>query len=91
MRHLRLNTDLYRTLVLTILAGLAAVTVAMANRNVYTKEQVDARFESVNAVDTVRHQNLDDDVAEIKGNVWWIVRNMGGDPDATSGPDNHTP
>ncbi len=77
MRHPRINTDLFRTLVLTLLAALAAVTVAMANRNVYTMDQVDAKLESIQCVEDLRHQNLYDDVTEIKDNVQWITREMG--------------
>ena len=90
MRHLRLNTDLYRTLVLTLLAGMAAVTVAMANRNVYTKDQVDIRMDATAAVEAERHRSLDDDVAEIKDGVQWIMRRMG-EANYETGQGNHTP
>lgn len=77
---MKLNNDLYRTLVLTILAGLAVIIMAMANRDVYSKELIDAKFESVEQ----RQVHIEDDVR-------WLVRRMGGTPSVEAEEDNHSP
>lgn len=72
--------DLYRVLVLTLLGGLAAVSVALANRSVYTKEAVDSKFGSV-------ERELD----HIQQDVQWLVRNQGGTPHVEAEVDRDTP
>ena len=74
----KINSDIYRTLVLTVLAGLSVIIVAMANRDVYSKELVDVKFEAVEQ----RTTNIEEDVK-------WIVRTMGGTPNAETKEDNH--
>lgn len=76
----KINSDLFRTLVLTMLAGLSVVAVALANRDVYSKELVDVKFEAV-------EQRVD----HMEEDVQWIVRTMGGTPSAETTKDNHTP
>lgn len=76
----RINNDLYRTLVLTILAGLSVLVVAFARDDVYSKETIDAKFET-----------RDQDIADMKSDVQWLVRKQGGVPHAESRPDSNTP
>jgi len=76
----RINNDLFRTLVLTILAGLAVLIVSVANRDVYSKELIDTRFKAVER-----------EMSYIEEDVRWLVRRMGGTPSAEAGEDNHTP
>lgn len=79
----RLNSDLYRTLVLTILAGLALMVTGLANRDVYSKEVIDQKFESMTQYEDERHRIIERDVGDIKSDVQWMVRQMGGkDADA---------
>ncbi len=75
----KINSDIYRTLVLTVLAGLSVIIVAMANRDVYSKEIVDIKFDNVEQ----RQLSIEDDVQ-------WIVRTMGGTPSVETNEDNHT-
>lgn len=75
----KINSDLYRTLVLTILAGVAVLVISVANRDVYSKEIVDVKFEAVEK----QIDHIDEDVR-------WIVRTMGGTPSAEADEDNHT-
>lgn len=73
-----INTGIFRALVLTLLAGIAATQVALANRNVYTKEQVDSKIESV-------LRELD----YIHSDVRWLVRQQGGEPSVESKEDHN--
>jgi len=91
MKSIKLNTDLYRTLVLTFLAGLAAVTVALANRDVYSKQEVDQRIESTELITDVKYRSLKEDVAEIRDDVKWIIQNMGGRHNAETGSSGDSP
>ena len=75
----KINSDLFRTLVLTILAGLAVLIVSLSNRDVYSKEIVDVKFNAVE--DRVDHMEED---------VRWIVRTMGGTPSVET-EENHNP
>jgi myosin-crossreactive antigen len=91
------NDDLYRTVVLTILAGLAAVTVAMANRDVYSKAEVDHRLnavlqhsEDLHRLEDERHSALDKTVEDMRDDIKWIVRQMGGTP-SDSREDRNSP
>ena len=68
----KINSDLFRTLVLTIL-------VSLSNRDVYSKEIVDVKFNAVE--DRVDHMEED---------VRWIVRTMGGTPSVET-EENHNP
>lgn len=76
----KINSDLFRTLVLTLLAGLSVVVVAMANRDVYSKEMVDVKIEAV-----------DEKVDHMQEDVRWIVRQMGGTPSAETEDGGDTP
>lgn len=74
------SNDLYRTLVLTILAGMGVLLVGLANRDVYSKDVVDTRFESV-----------EHDMEDLKIDVRWLVRRMGGVPSAEAREGDNTP
>lgn len=76
------ETDVFRTTLMLMLAGIAALLVGLSNRNVYSKEQVDDRFESIQAVEDTRHKALDQRVDEIASDVRWLVRKQGGTPSA---------
>lgn len=41
------RSEAYRWLVLTLLAGLVAVSTSLANRNVYSRHVVDAKMDTV--------------------------------------------
>lgn len=91
-----IGTDLYRALVLTILAGLATVAVALANRDVYNKADIDARFLAerdysalLHVVEDERHVEVQRQLGLLQDDVRWIVRQMGGTPsvDTTQGSD----
>jgi len=58
-----LNGSTYRTVVLTILAGIAALVIGFANRDVYSKEQVDTRVNS-----------LEKQIELLHDDVRWIMR-----------------
>jgi len=75
---IKINSDLFRTLVLTILAGLAVLIVSLSNRDVYSKEIVDVKFEAVEE----RVEHMEEDVR-------WIVRTMGGTPSAETKEDHN--
>lgn len=81
------DNGLYRALVLTLLAGIATVTVAFANRDVYTKEQIDDKFGG--HVDV--HDMLDREIEYMRDDIQWLVRNMGGTPSAEAKEDIHSP
>jgi hypothetical protein len=83
----KLNNDLYRTLVLTILAGLATVTVAMANRDVYSKEEINAKFIALKERDRAIERQLE----HIESDVQWLVRKEGGVPSAAPQGGDRTP
>lgn len=83
----KINGDLYRTLVLTLLAGLAVLVMAVANRNVYSKEMVDVKFQSVDR----RVEAVDEKVDHVEEDVRWIVRQMGGTPSAEADEDRDSP
>lgn len=74
----KINGDLFRTLVLTILAGLAILIMSVANRDVYSKELIDTKFEAV-----------DQRTSHIEEDVRWLVRRLGGTPSAEADEDNH--
>ena len=81
------DSGVYRALVLTLLAGIATVTVAFANRDVYTKEQINDKLSGHGDV----HDMLDREVEYMRDDIQWLVRRMGGTPSADSKADNHTP
>jgi len=83
----KINNDLYRTLVLTLLAGLAVLVMAVANRNVYSKEVVDVKF---NRVET-QVESVKEKVDHVEEDVRWIVRHMGGTPSAETEEGDHSP
>lgn len=90
-------TALYRTVVLTLLAGVAVVAVALANRNVYTKPEIDTKIQSVqqhstdlHRLEDERHRIIERDIQDIKQDVRWIVRQMGGEVADTQEGD-HSP
>lgn len=92
------SSALYRTVVLTLLAGIAVVAVAFANRNVYTKEAVDLKFHEVHAVaaqaeylNVQRNSDICRRLGLLEEDVRWIVRNMGGIPSADARPDSSAP
>ncbi len=58
-----LSGSLYRTLVLTFLAGIAVLAVSFANRDVYSKEQVDTRVNGLEKQIELLHED-----------VRWIMR-----------------
>ena len=72
------HSDLYRAIVLTLLAGIATVTVAFANRGVYTKEQIDDKLLGHDEV----HDMLDREIKYMRDDIQWLVRRMGGTPSA---------
>lgn len=74
----KINSDLFRTLVLTILAGLAVLIVSLSNRDVYSKEIIDVKFDNVEQ----RQLSIEDDVQ-------WIVRTMGGTPSVETEEDHN--
>lgn len=76
---LKINGDLFRTIVLTLLAGLSVVVVAMANRDVYSKEILDVKFDNIK----MRQLHMEDDIQ-------WIVRTMGGTPSVDTNKDSST-
>ena len=94
----RLNNDLYRTLVLTILAGLAVVIVSLANRDVYAKSTIDEMFQNVNnrqaafeLLEEERHGTVDWKIEHMYEDVQWLVRQQGGIPSAESEDGGDTP
>jgi peptidoglycan hydrolase CwlO-like protein len=82
-----LKTDLYRALVLTILAGLAAVTVALANRDIYSKDEIDAKLDAAKE----NRRGIERQIDHIQSDVEWLVRNQGGTPSAETDEDRHSP
>ena len=74
------DNGVYRAVVLTLLAGIATVTVAFANRDVYTKEQIDDKLSGHGDV----HDMLDREVEYMRDDIQWLVRRMGGTPSAES-------
>jgi len=86
MTNNRLNNDLYRTLVLTILAGLAVIIVGLANRDVFAKDEVIARdaaimqrLEAHECLGDDRYQTIIRGQSEIREDVKWLTRQMGGE------------
>lgn len=76
---------------LTILSGLAVTIMAFANRDVYSKEQVDTKIESVEELADQRQESIDRELNYIQQDVRWLVRNQGGTPHAETGEDSNTP
>lgn len=83
----KINGDLFRTLVLTILAGLSILLMGLANRDVYSREMVDVKFEAVET----KVQTANEKIDHVEEDVRWIVRQMGGTPSAESGSDSDPP
>ena len=82
----KINGDLFRTLVLTILAGLAVLIVSVANRDVYSKEVVDMKVRRIDGnVETVRH-----DIDNMQEDIRWMVRQMGGTPSVETRKDSNS-
>jgi hypothetical protein len=86
-----LGSDLYRALVLTLLAAVATVTVAFANRDVYSKAQVDSKFDACRELEDERHERLDKEIEYMHDDIRWIVRRMGGTPSAKTEEDHNSP
>lgn len=61
--------ELAKWVVGAILVVVLAVAVAFTNRNVYTKDEVDAKIETI-----------DEKVDYIRDDVKWLVREAGGTP-----------
>lgn len=80
----KINNDLYRTLVLTILAGMSVLIMTAANRSVYSKEVVDSKFESVDT----RFVAVDKQMGHMEEDVRWLVRRMGGVPSVEAEDDS---
>ena len=83
----KMSSDLYRTLVLTILAGLAVLIMSVANHNVYSKEVVDSKLQAIDAKSTAIEKQAD----HIEEDVRWIVRKMGGTPSVETRHDSDSP
>ena len=83
----KIDDGIYRTLVLTILAGISILLMAFANRDVYSKEVIDAKFRRTEDRDAGITQRLD----HIQSDVEWLVRRQGGIPSAQAREDSDTP
>ena len=83
----KMSGDLFRTILLTMLAGVAVLIVALSNRNVYSKEAIDARFSGLEAVEDVRYETTSDRIEQIAIDVRWLVREWGGTPSADTYQD----
>ena len=83
----KINSDLFRTMVLTILAGLAVLIMTVSNRNVYSKEIVDTKLE---VVDT-KIESVNEKIGNVEEDVQWIVRRMGGTPSVDTAEGDHSP
>lgn len=76
------NLDLYRTVILTVLAGIAVLVVSLANRNVYAKEEIDYRFKIVQEQHETACKHTDKRLDDLHTDVRWIIQKMGGKTDA---------
>ena len=78
------NQNVYRTVVLTILAGIAVVVMAMANRNVYSMDDIDRMMEArdqhdhdVERVIDQRSKHIEDELKLLRQDVRWIMKELG--------------
>jgi len=85
------DNDLYRTVILTILAGLAILAVSLANRDVYAKEDIDARFQAQERLFEERYRYICANMEHMRKDIEWLVRREGGTPSAVTDQNNHTP
>ena len=76
---------------LVIATGLATLVMAFANRDVYSKEQVDGKIDTVEELANQRQESIDRELNYIQQDVRWLVRNQGGTPHADAGEDSNTP
>lgn len=82
-----LRSELVRNATIVVVALVGVATVALANRNMYTKEQIIDKFEAHGDV----HDMLDREISHIRDDVQWLVRNSGGVPSVDAEKDNDTP
>ena len=86
----KMSDEIFRTIVLTLLAGVAVLVVALSNRNVYSKETVDAKLAGIEQLQETKYESLDKRVQEVATDVRWLVREWGGTPVADTGQSYHT-
>lgn len=86
-----MNLDLYRTVILTVLAGIAVLVVSLANRNVYAKEEIDYRFRVVQEKHETAYTHTCERINELHTDVRWIIQKMGGKDDVNTQQDSNSP
>jgi len=88
-----LKSELYKLALVGILTVIVTTFMALANRNVYSRNEIDQRCLATDAKETMRHESLEEELRWMREDIRWIVRNMGGTPHADTEPsqDRSTP
>jgi hypothetical protein len=66
-------SEIYKWLIIGALGALVLLSTALANRNVYTKEGVDAKVEAVQEIHNRDFQDTQRQLNRIEGNVDKLV------------------
>lgn len=85
------RSELVRMMIVVLVTLAASISVALANRSVYSRSEIDQRVTSLEKKEDIRHENLDRELTYMRDDIRWIVRQMGGTPSAANQPGNHTP
>lgn len=85
------RSELVRMMVAVLVTLAASISVAMANRSVYSRAEIDQRVTALEKREDTRHESLDKELSYMRDDIRWIVRQMGGTPSAGSAPNNRTP
>ena len=80
----------YPWIVPAIVLFIATASVAVVNRNVYTKPEVDAKIAVEHEYNAVVNSHQQRQVDHIEQDVRWLVRNLGGTPSVEARTDSST-
>lgn len=84
-------SELWRMLMVAALTLAVSIGVAVANRDIYSRTEVDQRVTALEQKEDVRHKDLDEEIRWMREDIRWIVRQMGGTPSADTAANHRTP
>lgn len=87
----QLKSELYKLAMVGVLTVIVMLFVALANRDVYSRSDIDQKCLATDTKETMRHEALEEELRWMREDIRWIVRNMGGTPHASATDGNSTP